>query len=250
MSRVLTKTGINEVMVSPFTRLMRTPAWAYWTIGIVMMVISWFFWPSPAVALIGVVLLPAATRVGLPPIAVAVAMNLFGHGIALSGDFVIQAAPKLTADAAGIPISDVISASVPLVFVMGAVTTIIAFWMIRRDLKSGKLTNISEGSQEDGYLGATDERTQTYSLTPAMRKVMAVIITLMYLIDVLAMYFLKLQGGDATALLGGTSIIILVIISLLAHRNNGLEKITEYLIDGFHFGFKVFGPVIPIAAFF
>ena len=29
-------------------------------------------------------------------------MNLFGHGIALSGDFVIQGAPKLTADAAGL----------------------------------------------------------------------------------------------------------------------------------------------------
>jgi hypothetical protein len=251
MSRVLTKTGINEVMVSPFTRLMRTPALAYWTIGIVMMVISWFFWPSPAVALIGVVLLPAAMRVGLPPIAVAVAMNLFGHGIALSGDFVIQAAPKLTADAAGIPISSVISASVPLVFVMGAVTTIIAFWMIRKDLKSGKLTNASEGfSQAGGYIGVTDNKTQTYNLTPATRRVMAVIITLLYLIDVLAMYFLKLQGGDATALLGGTSILILVIISLLAHGNKGLEKITEYLIDGFHFGFKVFGPVIPIAAFF
>jgi hypothetical protein len=215
-----------------------------------MMVISWFFWPSPAVALIGVVLLPAAMRVGLPPIAVAVAMNLFGHGIALSGDFVIQAAPKLTADAAGIPISSVISASVPLVFVMGAVTTIIAFWTIRKDLKSGKLTNASGGSQAGGYLVATDSKTQTYSLTPVTLKVMAVIITLLYVIDVLAMYFLKLQGGDATELLGGTSILILVIISLLAHQSKGLEKITEYLIDGFHFGFKVFGPVIPISAFF
>jgi hypothetical protein len=251
MSRVLTKTGINEVMVSPFTRLMRTPALAYWTVGIVMMVISWFFWPSPAVALIGVVLLPAAMRVGLPPIAVAVAMNLFGHGIALSGDFVIQAAPKLTADAAGIPISDVISASVPLVFVMGAVTTIIAFWFIRKDLKHGKIVNTSYGAYQTGtYPGMADSKTQTYTLKPTTRKVMAVVITLLYLIDVLMMYLLKLQGGDATALLGGTSILILAVISLLAHRNNGLEKMTEYLIDGFHFGFKVFGPVIPIAAFF
>uniref|UniRef100_UPI0025F61952 hypothetical protein n=1 Tax=Methanoculleus sp. TaxID=90427 RepID=UPI0025F61952 len=28
---------------------------AYWIIGTLMMIISWFFWPSPAVALIGVV---------------------------------------------------------------------------------------------------------------------------------------------------------------------------------------------------
>ncbi|NHN35570.1 hypothetical protein [Paenibacillus agricola] len=252
LSRVLTITGINEVMISPFTRLMRSPSLAYWTIGIVMMVISWFFWPSPAVALIGVVLLPAAMRVGLPPIAVAVSMNLFGHGIALSGDFVIQAAPKLTADAAGIPVIDVISASVPLVFVMGAVTTITAFWLIRKDLKSGKLVNTADGLfQAGGHNGLTyDHKSQTNSLTPNMRKMMAVIITILYLIDVLVMYFLKLQGGDATALLGGTTILILLAVSLLAHRNQGLEKITEYIIDGFQFGFRVFGPVIPIAAFF
>lgn len=60
------------------------------------MFISLFFWPSPAVALLGAVLLPVAIRAGLPALGVAMAMNLFGHGIALSGDFIIQAAPKLT----------------------------------------------------------------------------------------------------------------------------------------------------------
>ena len=86
-----------------------------------------FFWPSPAVALLGAVLLPVAIRVGLPAIGVAVAMNLFGHGVALSGDFVIQAAPKITADAAGLPVHEVVQASVPLVIVMGVVTTLSAF---------------------------------------------------------------------------------------------------------------------------
>ena len=90
LSRVLLHTGINSVMISPFTRLMSSPSAAFWVIGLVMMTISWFFWPSPAVALMGAVLLPAAVRVGLPAIGVAMAMNLFGHGIALSSDFVIQ----------------------------------------------------------------------------------------------------------------------------------------------------------------
>lgn len=97
MSRVLIRTGINEVMVRPLTRFIRTPQAAYWSIGLIMMVVSLFFWPSPAVALVGAVLLPAAVRVGLPPIGAAIAMNLFGHGIALSGDYIIQGAPKLTA---------------------------------------------------------------------------------------------------------------------------------------------------------
>lgn len=64
------------------------------------------------------------------------------------------------------------------------------------------------------------------------------------------MFLLKLQGGDATALVSGTAVFILIVVTLLAHRNQGLEKVTSYLIDGFVFGFKVFGPVIPIAAFF
>lgn len=67
MSRVLTETGINEAMIRPMASLVRTPALAYWVTGIVMMIMSWFFWPSPAVALIGAVMLPVALRVGLPP---------------------------------------------------------------------------------------------------------------------------------------------------------------------------------------
>jgi hypothetical protein len=244
MSRTLTVTGINDAMISPFAKLIRTPALAYWTIGILMMVISWFFWPSPAVALMGAVLLPVAVRVGLPALGVAVAMNLFGHGIALSGDFVIQAAPKLTADAAGIPVSAVVHASIPLVIVMGAVTTVTAFYLLKRDMKNGKLkagdtVEIESAKANDPGL-----------LSDGAKKFFALLIPILFAIDVAAMSILDLQGGDATALVGGTSIFILLLISLAAHKGKGLEKTTSYLIEGFQFGFKVFGPVIPIAAFF
>lgn len=43
MSRVMMASGINEIMVAPFTKIIKTPALAYWTIGLLMMVISWFF---------------------------------------------------------------------------------------------------------------------------------------------------------------------------------------------------------------
>ncbi|WP_226644803.1 hypothetical protein [Mesobacillus subterraneus] len=244
MSRTLTVTGINDVMISPFAKLIKTPALAYWTIGIVMMVISWFFWPSPAVALMGAVLLPVAVRVGLPALGVAVAMNLFGHGIALSGDFVIQAAPKLTADAAGIPVSSVVQASIPLVIVMGLVTTITAFFLLKRDMKNGKLK--SEGALQLEM----DQTSDPSLLTNGARKFFAILIPVLFAADVAAMSILNLQGGDATALVGGTSIFILLLISIAAHKNKGLEKTTSYLIEGFQFGFKVFGAVIPIAAFF
>lgn len=243
MSEVLTKTGINDVMIAPFTKFMKNPTLAFWMIGIVMMGVSWFFWPSPAVALLGAVLLPAALRAGLPALGVAMAMNLFGHGIALSGDFIIQAAPKLTADAAGIPVGDVISASIPLVITMGLVTTVTAFFFLRRDIKRGLFPIKTEAVFQ------TKEYNENL-LTIRQRNFFALLIPIAFLLDVVAMFLLNLQGGDATALIGGTAVIILLILSLVAHKQKGLEKITSYLIQGFQFGFKVFGPVIPIAAFF
>ncbi|MFD1776912.1 hypothetical protein [Paenibacillus rhizophilus] len=252
MSRVLMITGINETMVSPLTRFLRTPAMAYWGIGIIMLLTSLFFWPSPAVALVGAVLLPVALRVGLPALGAAMAMNLFGHGIALSGDYIIQGAPKLTADAAGLPVASVMEASVPLVVVMGIVTTAAAFWMMRRDQKKGTWRDglVSAGRTTGMFGESSPPSLQLVALHPRMKKALAILIPVLFLADVAAMFLLHLQGGDATALIGGTAILILIFVTLLAHRNQGLEQITSYLIDGFVFGFKVFGPVIPIAAFF
>ncbi|MFY9214199.1 MAG: TRAP transporter large permease subunit [Tissierellaceae bacterium] len=247
MSKILMETGINEIMVSPFTKLIKTPTLAYWIIGVLMMIISFFFWPSPAVALIGAVMLPVAVKVGLPALAVAMIMNIFGHGIALSGDFIIQGAPKLTADAAGLPVGEVISASVPLVIVMGLVTTIVAFIFLKRDLKSGKLT---VGKEDTKKTQKNDEGKYKDVLSKKTKNVLALVIPLLFLIDVIIMLVANLQGGDATALIGGTAVFILIVVSLMVHKNKGLEEITRYLVSGFKFGFEIFGPVIPIAAFF
>lgn len=243
MSHVLTDTGVNETMIRPMTHLVRNATLAYWVIGIVMMIISWFFWPSPAVALVGAVMLPVAIRAGLPAIGVAVAMNLFGHGIALSGDFVIQGAPSLTAKAAGIPVSDVLHASIPLVIVMGLVTTVTAFWYLRKDMKIGLVAPASE------HIFSADSSVKS-PLRPGVRKTLAVLVPFLFLLDVIAMFAFDLLGGEATALVGGTALLILIVSTMLAHKEKGLEQVTTHLIQGFQFGFKVFGPVIPIAAFF
>ncbi len=251
MSRILIRTGINELMVAPFARFMRTPALAFWGIGLIMMATSWFFWPSPAVALIGAVLLPVAIRVGLPALGAAVAMNLFGHGIALSGDYIIQGAPQLTASAAGLPVHEVMSASIPLVIVMGAVTTISAFWLMKRDQKRGKWRDGLISAPQDP-LASIDPSSlaDKRALSLPAKRFFAILIPVLFALNVAAMFAFQLQGGDATALVGGTAILIMLVITMLTHKGKGLEKTTGYLVEGFLFGFKVFGPVIPIAAFF
>ena len=245
MSRVLMKTGINEVMIAPFTKIIKNATLGFWTVGILMMIISWFFWPSPAVALLGAVLLPVAIRAGLPALGVAMAMNLFGHGIALSGDFIIQGAPKLTADAAGIPVGDVVAASIPLVITMGVVTTVVAFYLLKRDMKKGKIPLV--GTYDNGI---DKEETEADLLTMGQKKFFALLIPIAFLLNVVAMSLFNLQGGDATALVGGTSVFILLLLCIITYKKKGLEQSTSYFIKGFQFGFRVFGPVIPIAAFF
>ncbi len=250
MSKELISSGINETMVRPFAKLIRGPKYAYWVIGIIMMIISWFFWPSPAVALLGAVLLPVALKVKLPAMGVAVAMNLFGHGIALSGDYVIQGAPKLTADGAGIPIGEVVQASIPLVIVMGFVTTLAAFWFLFRDMKKGKLnTGLVEEEKENGGETVIKDAA-SFELPPKVKIGFSIIIPLLFAADIIVMFAAKLQGGDATALIGGTALLILILITFFTYRGKSLEKITSRFIEGLQFGFRVFGPVIPIAAFF
>ncbi|MCY9287642.1 hypothetical protein MOF05_04380 [Bacillus haynesii] len=239
MSELLTKTGVNEAMVTPIAKWMKGPVLAYWITGALMFIISSFFWPSPAVALIGAVLLPAALKAGLSPMAVACAMNLFGHGFALSGDYIIQAAPKLTGDAAGLSVAEVMSASVPLVLIMGFSTTAAAFFMLRKEKGNRAAANSEQQQSEPEWL-----------LPPAPRKWLALMIPVIFLGDIAAMLILELQGDEATALVGGTAVFVMILIHFIVHKHRGLEKITGYFIRGFQFGFKVFAPVIPIAAFF
>ena len=127
---------------------------------------------------------------------------------------------------------------------MGVVTTICAFYFIKRDMKSGKLTTTNQ------VVETVQQNSQSSLLSTNQKRFFALLIPLLFTIDIVAMSILNLQGGDATALIGGTSILILILITLVSHGNKGLEQTTNYLIEGFQFGFKVFGPVIPIAAFF
>lgn len=249
MSKALLHTGVNQIMVEPFKRVIRTPGMAYWIIGLFMMIISFFFWPSPAAALMGAVLLPVGRSVGLPAMGVAVAMNLFGHGIALSGDWVIQGAPKLTAAAAGIPVQDVVNASIPLLIVMGSVTVSVAYWILKRDMILGRI-NVENEAVVVSYRDSGEDNVNDKLLSSKTKGWIAATVPILFGLDVAALYAFNLRGGDATALIGGTSLLIMIIIALVAHRGSGLEKTTNYLLEGLKFGITVFGPIIPIAAFF
>ena len=239
MSHALQDIGADELMMAPIKRLMINPIVAFFGLGFVMMFFSWFIWPSPSVALVGAIMLPAAIQAGLPAIWAAVAMNIFGHGVALSSDYFIQGAPSITAKAAAIenPLT-LIQASIPLWLTMSIVTVACSFFMMRREMKD---------FQE---IAVTAEVKVVKKPTFGVYLV-AILTPLIFLLDIYVMYKYKLRGGDATALVGGTAILVMSFVAIVQHSLiDSLEKITDYVRGGFIFGIKIFAPVIIIGAFF
>lgn len=113
--------GADTKMVAPFRPVMRNGHLAFWAIAIVTYLISLFFWPTPAVPLIGAVLIPVAIRAGLRPMGVAFAVAVAGQGMALSSDFVIRVAPGLSAKAAGVDPDVVANRAMVMSLIVGAV---------------------------------------------------------------------------------------------------------------------------------
>lgn len=239
LSKALEANNAIQYMVRPFSRVIKNSNTAFFVTGFVMLVLSWFFWPTPAVALVGAVFLPVAMRAGLPAIGVAVALNLFGHGLALSTDFVIQGAPSITAGAAGVAVSYVINDGMILFWVMGIVTISMAFYKLKRD--------INKGMFREELKGFESEEVEEFN---GKSKIATILVALGFLADIIAMYIFDLKGGDASALLGGTAVFLIIIINVINFGKDSLENVCENIIDGFVFGIKIFGAIIPIAAFF
>lgn len=126
--------GADERMVLPFQKLMRGGHTAFAVLFGATYFISIFFWPTPAVPLIGAILLPAAIRAGLPAMAGAMAIAIAGQGMALSSDYVIQVAPGLSAVAAGVDTGTVADRALVLSLITGGTAIILAYLAIRKQI--------------------------------------------------------------------------------------------------------------------
>jgi len=249
LSKMLEETGMAETMFRPAQKLLRSPAMAFWIMGVVIMVVAWFVWPSPTIALVGALLLPAAIRAGLPPISAAMAMSMFGYGCALTTDFIIQGAPGITAKAAGISVNEVMINSVPLVIVWAAIALPLSFLSVRKDVKAlgGKPVKWAAAELTAEELS---ERSRWIKTAPVFKRIMIPVILLLFVADIVAMLVFQLRGGDATALLGGTVGLIMVALALGVYGKDGFEKLSQHARTGFMFGIKIFAPVFLIASFF
>jgi hypothetical protein len=135
MLRSLEGLGSDKRMVTPFRRVMRNSHLSWWTLVIVTYFISLFFWPTPAVPLVGAVLVPVAIRAGLRPLAVGFTIAIAGQGMALSSDYVIGVAPQLSATAANADPTVVADRAFVLSLIVGGVALAIGYIMEIRKMR-------------------------------------------------------------------------------------------------------------------
>ena len=238
LSKCLKDLGSDYLMMVPMAGIMKTPSLTWWILGLTMFLFSLFLWPSPSVALVGAIMLPFAVKAGLNPLAAAMAMNLFGHGFALSYDVVIQGAPAISAGAAGLDTSSILQQAWPLFWMMGIVTVLSAYVLNRSqlDARGPRLSIQAEPSRPQGHKKAA--------------LFLAVFTPIAFAGDIILMLLCGLKGGDATSMVSGTALLITCLGALLGFGKQSLEKVTGYVTEGFLFAIRIFAPVIIIGAFF
>ncbi|MEP4546411.1 MAG: hypothetical protein ABJ000_09555 [Saccharospirillum sp.] len=126
--------GSDLKMIMPFQKVMSNGHIAYIVLAGVTYVISLFFWPTPAVPLVGAILIPAAIAAGLPAMGAAVAIAIAGQGMALSSDYIIQVAPGISAGAAGVDVGLVADRAFVLSLITGAIAMLIAYLGFRKNI--------------------------------------------------------------------------------------------------------------------
>jgi hypothetical protein len=136
MLGALREMGADKLMVAPFRRVMRAGTSSFITLAVVTYVISLFFWPTPAVPLVGAVLIPVAIRAGLSPLSVGMVIAIAGQGMALSSDYIIKVAPGISATAAGVDADSVADKALILSLITGIAALLITYVMQRRTWKT------------------------------------------------------------------------------------------------------------------
>lgn len=246
--RCLQAQGVDGIMVAPLRKLMVGPRSAFLVLIATMYFAAAFFWPSPAIALIGTVLLPVSGQAGLSAMSAAVAVNMAGHGMALSADPVIQAATRISASAAGVPSQTVF----PYTFAFSIIVGAIAIGFAAIPIFRGR--DVGDGPRVEGAFTAAT------AIEPVRNRygmMLAVLVPMVLLGEGGLMIWRSVMtpgraiyGGDATALLGGTAVGLLILASFAHEGHRALEGVVDHLTEGFSFAVRIFAPVIPIFAFF
>lgn len=267
--------GADRWLVAPFRVLIRNASSAFLVLFGATFFISLFFWPTPAVPLVGAILLPVAIRAGLPPMVGAMVIAISGQGMALSSDYVIQVAPGLSATAAGAPPGEVADKAFILAAITGVIALAIAYFMSRKNfqkpsqallteweaLAEGKAATPDDALRHDHdakwKMGTSTAYERDKTVRTRLSKFVAMLTAIGFAALIVFMMlgkftdlFDEVAGGEAAAMVGGTAAILMLISTIVGDRKNFLDSAAQHVVDGLVFAFKAMGVVIPIAGFF
>ncbi|MFM0441553.1 hypothetical protein PQQ84_34470 [Paraburkholderia strydomiana] len=153
--------GADVRMVRPFKRIMFNGHAAFFILALITYLISLFFWPTPAVPLVGAILIPAAVYAGLPPLGAAAAIAIAGQGMALSSDYVIKVAPGISARAAGADMLTVANTAFGLSLIVGFVALALTwFSVVRGRVKTPSAANLSAWEKRGALVGEAQQESQ------------------------------------------------------------------------------------------
>jgi len=256
LTRLLKDTGADQRIMKPLLRVKRLST-AYWLIGIAMWVLTLMVWPTPAITLLGAVVVPALKKIGINPLGLALSLTLFGEGMGLSGDFIIQGAPSLLSKATGIPVSVILSASLPIVIGSGLLATLTGSLLLKFKLEPDSGSSFIQGNLPKplNMLKAEDvkktlDTENIGKIATRQSRIITLIVIFCYGMTVFFMLFLKIRGDAASALIGGTTFLILCIGVLIQERRKAFTSFVGYLKEGLRFSTGVFVPIIVMSSFF
>lgn len=244
LTQLLKDTGADQVIVGPLLHLKRINS-VYWLVGISMWGLTSLIWPTPAISLLGAVIVPALKKAGVNPLGLALSLTLFGEGIGLSGDYIIQGAPNLLSKATGIPVAVLLNASIPVVLISGLFAVTTGSILIKTRLPFSKEAlpfRKKEAVQSSKGLNKLENMHNS--------KIMALIVILSYGLMLSFMLFLKIRGDGASALIGGCTFMILCIGVIIKDQRKAFVSFVEYLKQGFRFSIGAFVPIVIMSSFF
>lgn len=277
--------GAEQRMITPLARLMKNAPLSFAVLFTVTYLLSLVFWPTPSLALIAAILLPAAIRAGLSPLAAAMAIAIAGQGMALASDFVIGVAPSLSASGAGVPAELIANKATVLSWVVGAVAVSAVFTLHVRVKRSQRQPQSVDAEQHNhAVLGAArtamlPEKTSqvaqpdpshatdgidTYlgtapadlSVAESRSRTFAILVPIAFASVVVFMLLGRftdwvppVRSGNGAALVGGLALVLTVLITLLTAGGGRMERTGAHFVDGLVFAFRAMGVVIPVAGF-
>ncbi|TWH56096.1 hypothetical protein DesLBE_0283 [Desulfitobacterium sp. LBE] len=240
LTQLLQKTKADQILVRPLLKI-KSMSLAYWAVGVTMWVLTLLIWPTPALTLLGAVVVPILGRIGIHPLVLAASLAIFGKGIGLSGDFIIQGAPSLVSKATGIPVTVLLSASFPVVILSGICGAGFGYIALRLFLSA------EQGAADSPR---SEPGSEPLQIPHERGRLLAGIMALGYTGTVFMILMFKIHGDEASGLIGGVTLLILCICTVLTEGKNAFSQFINYVKDGLRYAMGVFAPIVMMAGFF